>query len=323
MYYVVTGAAGFIGSRLVAALNRAGIDEIIAVDNLERADKFRNLVACEISDYLDKREFLERLAADQFEGAVEAVLHQGACSDTMEANGRYMMENNYRYSCVLFDWCQDEEVPFLYASSASVYGDAVREPMDEDHPFNNRNFYGATKIAGEAMATAFHYRYGLPVVGLRYMNVYGPRQDYNGAYIAVIMKMLDAIDRGQGPTILGDGSEAFDFVAVEDCGLANVCAMKADPVDRFYNVGTGTRTSLKELAQMLIELTGCKQPIGYAPRSQATLVRNRIGSPKRASAELGFTAGIDLKDGLRRLIEWRNAHRSEVAARRLAVGLPA
>ena len=105
----------------------------------------------------------------------------------------------------------------VYSSSASVYGDAVEEPMTEDHPFNNKNFYGATKICGEAMLRAFHHRYGLNYVGLRYMNVYGPRQDYRGAYIAVIMKMLDAIDRGEGPTIYGDGSEAFDFVAVEDC----------------------------------------------------------------------------------------------------------
>src|SRR5450631_3802248 len=144
----------------------------------------------------------------------------------------------------------------VYSSSASVYGDAIEEPMTEDHPFNNKNFYGATKIAGEAMARAFHHRYGLDFVGLRYMNVYGPRQDYRGAYIAVIMKMLDAIDRGQGPTIMGDGSEAFDFVAVEDCTRANLCAIRAKSTDRFYNVGTGIRTSLKELAEKLLNLTG-------------------------------------------------------------------
>jgi len=210
----------------------------------------------------------------------------------------------------------------VYSSSASVYGDAVREPMDEDHPFNNQNFYGATKICGEAMLRAFYHRYKLNFVGLRYMNVYGPRQDYHGAYIAVIMKMLDAIDRGQSPTIMGDGSEAFDFVAVEDCGLANVCAMKADTVDQFYNVGTGKRTSLKQLAEMLIELTGCDKPITYAPRSQATLVRNRIGSPKKASDEIGFMSAIDLREGLKRLIEWRASHKAEVDARREAVGLP-
>ncbi len=150
------------------------------------------------------------------------------------------------------------------------------------------------------------------------MNVYGPRQDYHGAYIAVIMKMLDAIDQGQGPTILGDGSEAFDFVAVEDCARANLCAMKADAQDRFYNVGTGRRTSLKELAGLLLELTGSNQAVNYAPRSQATLVRNRIGSPVRAKAEIGFAAEIGLRDGLERLIAWRKSHKSEVAARRAA-----
>jgi len=193
--------------------------------------------------------------------------------------------------------------------------------MTEDHPFNNKNFYGATKIAGEAMLRSFHHRYGLNYVGLRYMNVYGPRQDYHGAYIAVIMKMLDAIDKGNSPTIMGDGSEAFDFVAVEDCGLANVCAMKAETTDTFYNVGTGKRTSLKELAELL-EITGCDKPIQYAPRSQATLVRNRIGSPKKASAEIGFNSTLDLREGLKKLIEWRSSHKADVAARRLAVGLP-
>ncbi len=209
----------------------------------------------------------------------------------------------------------------VWSSSASVYGDALTEPMEEDHPFNNKNFYGATKIAGEAMLRSFHHRYGLEYVGLRYMNVYGPRQDYHGAYIAVIMKMLDAIDRGEAPTIMGDGSEAFDFVAVEDCAKANVCGMKADATDEFYNVGTGTRTSLKELAEKLLNLTGCNEEIQYAPRSQATLVKNRIGSPIKATEEIGFTAELDLDEGLRRLIEWRAAHKAEVETRRKEVGI--
>jgi UDP-glucose 4-epimerase len=153
------------------------------------------------------------------------------------------------------------------------------------------------------------------------MNVYGPRQDYHGAYIAVIMKMLDAIDNGESPVIMGDGSEAFDFVAVEDCALANVCAMRANAVDYFYNVGTGRRTSLKELAEKLLVLTGCAKQIQYAPRSQATLVRNRIGSPKKASQEINFTAQIDLDEGLRRLIDWRASHKAEVSDRRKAAGL--
>src|SRR6266576_1769669 len=231
---------------------------------------------------------------------------------------RTAFDVNVRGTFNVLDGCVRNGIKRLvWSSSASVYGDAVEEPMTEDHPLNNENFYGATKIAGEAMARAFHHRYGLNVVGLRYMNVYGPRQDYQGAYIAVIMKMLDAIDRGEGPTILGDGSEAFDFVAVKDCGRANLCAMRADVVDSFYNVGTGKRTSLKELAEMLLRLTGSNQPIQYAPRSQATLVRNRIGSPKRAAAEIGFVAEMPLEQGLRELIGWRKAHMTEVEQRRM------
>jgi UDP-glucose 4-epimerase len=171
------------------------------------------------------------------------------------------------------------------------------------------------------MARAYHYRYGLNFVGLRYMNVYGPRQDYKGAYIAVIMKMLDAIDRGEGPTILGDGTEAFDFVSVRDCGRANVCAMKAETADRFYNVGTGKRTSLKSLAEMLLNLTESRQSVKYAPRSQATLVRNRIGSAKRAKEEIAFEARDDLQEGLRELIKWRRSHIEQVASRRAAAGI--
>ena len=169
---------------------------------------------------------------------------------------------NVRGTFNVMEACVAKDVKRLVSSSsASVYGDAVREPMDEDHPYNNKNFYGATKIAGEAILRAFHHRYGLDYVGLRYMNVYGPRQDYHGAYIAVIMKMLDAIDRGGSTAIMGDGSEAFDFVAVEDCGLANVCAMKSGATDQNYNDGTGKRTSLKEQAELIIEITGCKKPI--------------------------------------------------------------
>lgn len=193
--------------------------------------------------------------------------------------------------------------------------------MDEDHPYNNKNFYGATKIAGEAMLHAYHHRYGLDYVGLRYMNVYGPRQDYHGAYIAVIMKMLDAIDKGESPTIMGDGSEAFDFVAVEDCAYANVCAMKSAATDRNYNVGTGKRTSLKELAEMLLQLTGSTQQISYAERSQATLVKNRIGDPRKAAEEIDYVAQIPLEEGLRRLIDWRASDKEAVAKRKRAVGI--
>ncbi|WP_430397220.1 NAD-dependent epimerase/dehydratase family protein [Ferrovibrio sp.] len=324
--FVVIGGAGLIGSHAVDHLVREDIGEVVIYDNFVRGTQENLATALK-----DPRVKIYDVGGDicqtdilnaALKGA-DGVFHFAAlwllqCHDYPRA----AFDVNIRGTFNVLEACVAQGVKRLvYSSSASVYGDAVEEPMTEDHPFNNKNFYGATKIAGEAMARAFHHRYGLNVAGLRYMNVYGPRQDYHGAYIAVIMKMLDAIDRGEGPTILGDGSEAFDFVAVEDCGRANLCAMKSDAVDRFYNVGTGKRTSLKELAEMLLQLTGCNQPIQYAPRSQATLVRNRIGSPVLAKRDIGFEAEIDLRDGLRRLIEWRRNHIEQVAARRRKVGL--
>lgn len=325
---VVIGGAGLIGSHTLDKLVREDVGEIVVYDNFVRG-RAENIA----SALKDPRVRVfdvggDILQTDILEAALsgaDGVFHFAAlwllqCHEFP----RSAFDVNIRGTFNVMEACVKKGIKRLvYSSSASVYGDAVREPMDEDHPFNNQNFYGATKIAGEAMLRAFHYRYGLNFVGLRYMNVYGPRQDYHGAYIAVIMKMLDAIDRGNGPTILGDGSEAFDFVAVEDCAAANVCAMKADTTDRFYNVGTGKRTSLRTLAEMLLDLTGCQQTINYAPRSQATLVRNRIGCPKRAAEEIGFVAAIDLREGLRRLIEWRRGHRAEVDSLRHAAGVSA
>ncbi len=318
---VVIGGAGLIGSHTVDRLLSEDVGAIVIYDNFVRGTR-ENLA----NTLKDPRVTIFEAGGDitqtdilraALKGA-DGVFHFAAlwllqCHDYPRA----AFDVNIGGTFNVMEGCVEAGVKRLvYSSSASVYGDAVEEPMHEDHPFNNRNFYGATKICGEAMLRAFHHRYGLDYIGLRYMNVYGPRQDYQGAYIAVIMKMLDAIDRGEGPVILGDGSEAFDFVAVEDCAKANVCAMRSDVTDRFYNVGTGRRTSLKELAGTLLSLTGSNQEIQYAPRSQATLVRNRIGSPLKAKAEIGFEADIPLADGLDRLIAWRKAHKDEVAGRR-------
>lgn len=321
---VVIGGAGLIGSHTVDHLIKEDVKEVLIYDNFVRgraenlhdALKDPRVKIYDVGGDVMQTDILES-ALDGADGVIHlAALWLLQCHEYP----RTAFDVNVRGTFNVMEACVKKGVKRLvYSSSASVYGDAVQEPMTEDHPFNNKNFYGATKIAGEAFLRSFHHRYGLNYVGLRYMNVYGPRQDYHGAYIAVIMKMLDAIDKGDSPTIMGDGSEAFDFVAVEDCGLANVCAMKSEATDRFYNVGTGQRTSLKELAEMLLVLTKCKKPINYAPRSQATLVRNRVGCPKRASAEIGFTAQIDLKEGLQRLIDWRAAHIAEVEARRAKV----
>lgn len=324
--FLVIGGAGFIGSHTVDLLCKEDVAEIVIYDNFARGTH-ENLSEAlrdpRVKIFEAGGDICQSDILDAALKGTHGVFHFAAlwllqCHEYP----RSAFDVNIRGTFNVLEACVNNKVERLvYSSSASVYGDAVEEPMTEEHPFNNKNFYGATKIAGEAMARAFHHRYGLNYVGLRYMNVYGSRQDYRGAYIAVIMKMLDAIDRGEGPTIFGDGSEAFDFVAVEDCARANICAMKADATDRFYNVGSGRRTSLRELAEMLLELTGCNRPIHYAPRSQATLVRNRIGCPKRAKAEIGFEATIGLEEGLRRLIAWRRAHMEQVAERRRAIGI--
>lgn len=307
---VVIGGAGLIGSHTVDLLTQEDVGEIVIFDNfvrgthqnLETTLKDDRVRVFDIGGDICQTDILDAALKD-----ANGVFHFAAlwllqCHEFPRA----AFDVNVQGMFNVLEACVKNGVDRLvYSSSASVYGDAVEEPMTEQHPFNNQNFYGATKICGEAMARAYYHRYGLNFVGLRYMNVYGPRQDYQGAYIAVIMKMLDAIDNGEGPTIFGDGSEAFDFVAVEDCAAANICAMKSDPVDEFYNVGTGRRTSLKEMADLLLSLTKSTEQINYAPRSAATLVRNRIGCPKKASAEIGFDAKISLREGLKRLIAWR------------------
>jgi UDP-glucose 4-epimerase len=323
---VVIGGAGLIGSHTVDTLLKEEVREVIIYDNFLRGSK-TNLA----NALRDSRVKIYDIGGDIMQTDIlkpalkgaDGVFHLAAlwllqCHDYP----RSAFDVNVRGTFNVMEACVEQGVTRLvYSSSASVYGDAVTEPMQENHPFNNKNFYGATKICGEAMLRAFHQRYGLNFVGLRYMNVYGPRQDYHGAYIAVIMRMLDALDNNQNPVIMGDGTEAFDFVAVQDCASANVCAMKSDSVDSFYNVGTGVRTSLRELAELLIKLTNSKATIQYAPRSQATLVKNRIGDPTKAMDEIKFKAEINLVEGLKSLIEWRLEHKNELQYRQKAVGI--
>ena len=287
---VAIGGAGLIGSHTVDLLTREDVKEIIVYDNfsrgstknLESALKDPRVRVHDAGGDILHNELLDsalKNADGAFHFAALWLLH---CHEYPQS----AFDVNVKGTFNVMEACVRNGVSRLvYSSSASVYGDALYDPMDEDHPFNNKNFYGATKICGEAMLRAYHHRYGLDYVGLRYMNVYGPRQDYRGAYIAVIMKMLDAIDSGMAPTVYGDGSEAFDFVAAQDCGLANVLAMKANASDRCYNVGTGRRTSLRELAELLMSITGCPQEIQFLPRNDTTLVRNRIGTPRKPARD--------------------------------------
>ncbi len=320
---VVVGGAGLIGSHTVDELLKEDIKELIIYDNfvrgtygnIENALKDPRVRVFEIGGDICQTDILN----EAFKGA-DGVFHFAAlwllqCHEFPRSAFSVNVEGTFN----ILEACVAQGVKRLvYSSSASVYGDAICEPMDEDHPFNNTNFYGATKIAGEAMARAYYHRYNLPFVGLRYMNVYGPRQDYRGAYIAVIMKMLDNLDKGIAPTLYGDGSQAYDFVYVGDCAKANVCAMKADTTDEFYNVGTGIRTSIKELAELILKVTNSNLSVQYEPAG-LTFVKNRIGCPKKAAEQIGFKSTVSLENGLKKLIEWRKTHIEQVEMRRKKV----
>jgi len=250
-YYIVTGAAGFIGSKLVEGLNRRGISEIIAVDNLGHADKFKNLAACEIADYIDQAEFIASL--DKWEGSVEAVLHQGACSDTMETDGRFMMENNYAYSRRLLDWCQDEEVPLVYASSAAVYGRGhdYREERACERPLN---VYGYSKFLFDQLVRARLAEASAQIVGLRYFNVYGPNEAHKGRMASVALHAYhQLLNEGKIKLFVGsdgyrDGEQRRDFIHVDDVVAVNLWFLERRNVSGVFNCGTGRAQSFNRVA---------------------------------------------------------------------------
>ncbi len=310
---LVIGGAGFIGSHVVDALLKEDIGSVTVYDNFVRgtADNIENALkdprakVFEIGGDILQTDILNAAMKDN-----DMVIHLAAlwllqCHEYPRA----AFDVNIRGMFNVLEACRDNRIERLvYSSSASVYGDAVELPMTEDHPFNNRTFYGATKIAGEAMARAFYERYGLNYVGLRYMNVYGPRQDYKGTYIAVIMKILDKLDQGLPPVVYGDGSQAYDFIFVEDTAKANVCALKSNAVDDYYNVGMGTQTSIKELTEILLNIYKTDLEIEYHPQGQ-TFVTNRVGATEKAEKEIGFRATVQLEEGLKMLIQWRREHK--------------
>jgi ADP-L-glycero-D-manno-heptose 6-epimerase len=256
MMHVVTGAAGFIGSRLVAALNHAGVTEILAVDNLANGAKSRNLAPLEIDDYLDKREFLAQLESGRLDGAIDAVLHQGACSDTMETDGRYVMENNYAYSKALFDWCQDEEVPLIYASSAAVYGAGKEfgEARENEDPLN---VYAYSKYLFDQYVRK-RAAEGSQVAGLRYFNVYGPNEAHKGRMASVAFHAFNQF-RGEGRVKLFVGSDGYedgaqqrDFVHVDDAVALNLWLLENRGISGIFNCGTGRAQTFNDVAAAVI-----------------------------------------------------------------------
>ncbi len=262
MTYIVTGAAGFIGSNLVKALNERGITDIVAVDNLTKADKFRNLVDCEIAEYVDKNDFLDVVESGELGGDIEAILHQGACSDTMETDGRYMMENNYRYSLTLLEWCQEESVPFLYASSASVYGGGTVFKEDRDHEAP-LNVYGYSKFLFDQAVRPRLADASSQIAGFRYFNVYGPRENHKGRMASVAYHFFNQY-RANGKIKLFEGNEGYangeqrrDFVSVEDVVKVNLYFLDNSDKSGIFNLGTGRSQTFNDVA--VASLNACRE----------------------------------------------------------------
>ena len=310
---LIIGGAGFIGSFVVKELLKENVKEAIIYDNFTRG-KIEN-----VEDSLkDDRCYIYPLGGDirdidilnEAMKDVDYVFHLSAmwllhCKDFPRTAFHVNIEGTFN----ILEACVNNKIKkLIYSSSASVYGDAVEVPMTEAHLFNNKNFYGSTKIAGEAMCTAYNDRYGLNVIGLRYMNVFGPGQDQHAVYSGVIPIMLNKIGENEAPVINGDGSQAYDFIYVEDVANCNVKALKSEINCGYYNVGTEVQTSVKELCDTILELKNSDLKVIYKPYDSddaRQFVQNRIGSRQKAEKEIGFKYKLSLREGLQKLIDWR------------------
>ena len=335
MYTIVTGAAGFIGSNIVKALNARGVTKIIAVDNLTKAEKFRNLIDCEVADYIDKLDFIERIQAGHFDGEVDAIFHEGACSDTMETDGRYMMENNYRYSTILLDWCLDQDVQFLYASSAATYGasSVFREEREFEGPLN---VYGYSKfLFDQIVRQRLLKEPSSQIVGFRYFNVYGPREMHKGRMASVAFHNFNQF-RAEGKVKLFEGSHGYpdggqmrDFVFVEDVAKVNLFFFEHPEKSGIFNLGSGRAQSFNDVA--VAAVNGCLRAKSgandSAPRSLAELrtqgLLEYVAFPEALKGkyqaftqadltklrEAGYEAPMaSVEEGVSQYIDWLNTH---------------
>lgn len=277
MYTVVTGAAGFIGANLVKALNQRGETDIIAVDNLKSGDKFRNLVDCEIDSYYDKEDFLDLVLDGAFDGELNAIFHLGACSDTMETDGRYMMENNYRYSVTLLDHCQNEEIALIYASSASVYGASSRfvESRESESPIN---VYGYSKFLFDQYVRRLLPQRSAQIAGFRYFNVYGPREQHKGRMASVAFHFYNQYMR-DGKVRLFEGCDGYangmqqrDFVSIEDAVKVNLWFYDHPEQSGIFNIGTGKSQTFNDVA--VATIGRCRALGGEATLSLTQLQNN-------------------------------------------------
>ena len=327
-WVIVTGAAGLIGSNLIRGLNELGIDNIIAVDHLARADKFRNLRDCRIADYYDKTEFIEHLKQGNWGGEIDGIFHQGACSDTMATDGRYVMENNYRYSMDLLSFCIEQEVRLIYASSASVYGAGgagFREHPSCELPLN---IYGYSKCLFDQQVRRQLPDIPQQVVGLRYFNVYGIGEAHKGRMASVAWHSYQQwqkqgyINLFTGSGGYADGEQQRDFISVEDIVALNLFFWNYPEVSGIFNAGTGTAQSFNQVVlsvinQSRISLTENATPLSIEECLEQKLLRyipfpdaleNKyqnytqadMGALRSAGCEHNF---LSVKDGVSQYVE--------------------
>ncbi|MDP2684033.1 MAG: NAD-dependent epimerase/dehydratase family protein [bacterium] len=312
---LVTGGAGNIGSHIVDMCVKNDAKKVIVIDdfsrgvmsNLDWAIKNGNVVV--INGNIKDTKLLNEYFKD-----VDYVFHQAAiritqCAKEPRLAHEVLIDGTFN----VLEACVKHKIKKLvFASSASVYGDSSYLPMDENHPFNNKTYYGAGKIANEQMTRAFREMYGLNYVGLRYFNVYGPRMDIYGYYTEVMIKWLDKMDKNEAPVIFGDGEQAMDFIYVEDVAKANILALESDIVEGVYNVGTGIMTSLNELVREMLDLTNPNlKPIHKDPEKLLIVSKRKAGIEK-AKENLGFKSEVNLKEGLKKLIGWRKSNIKQV-----------
>ncbi|MFA6293991.1 MAG: NAD-dependent epimerase/dehydratase family protein [Victivallales bacterium] len=308
--FLVTGGAGFIPSHLVDMLLERGAEEVRIIDNFVRGtrDNIKGALKdprCNLIEG-DIRSTEDVLRATK---NIDGVFHTASmCLGYCQDNPREGYDVNVTGTLNVLEACAENKVGrLIFSSSSSVYGNAAYSPMDENHPFENKNIYGATKICGEALCRAYSNKYKLPYLSLRYMNVFGPRQDYLGTYVAVIIRIIDRINQSLPPVIHGDGSQAFDFVYVKDICRANCLAMESNATDDVFNISSGKGTTVLELCKKIMKIMKSKAKIEFIPEDTSVLVTKRIGSTGKAKKRLGFEIETEIDKGLALTVQWKKA----------------
>lgn len=312
---IVTGGAGFIGSNLVIGLNARGYDDILVVDNLTNGEKFKNLVDCRIKDYVDKSEFLELLASGSLKAkSIEAIFHQGACSSTTEWDGRYMMENNYQYTKQLFQFCQQHKIPLIYASSAAVYGEDkhFKEQLSYEGPLN---VYGYSKFQFDQYVRDFNNQFTAQVVGLRYFNVYGPREAHKDSMASVAYHLNNQFkDTGivrlfEGCDGYANGEQIRDFVYVDDVVNINLWFLDHPAISGIFNTGTGRGQTFNDVANAVLNFHQSGR-IEYIPFPEH--LKGHYQSFTEANLDNLRAVGCDysfksVEEGVKLYMQWLNS----------------